>query len=203
MAGGEAVPGKCGLGSDCGGRACHRAAQTSTGCKNELQEGRGLGQRDLRNSMLQAHGQVGAAADGPATSKLLPSSTGKPPKPSGGPWEPWDSQVSRLCPWKRAGSGTGWSRGRMSDEPGSEARDWGAGHLTLSALLSQNRSSELRVGQGPSWLSQARPGKPLPGTHTHTPAGRTSRKKRGRREREGRERMSVTGGPGCVRELEG
>lgn len=65
MVGGEAVLGKCGLGSDCGGRGCHRAAQTSTCCKEQgWTGGSGWGQRGLRNLLLQGWRRMGGAGGG-------------------------------------------------------------------------------------------------------------------------------------------
>ena len=73
------------------------------------------------------------------------------PRPSEGPWEPWDSQVSRLCPWKRAvvGGDSLEEGAACQTRPGREARGGGAGPLTHCFCCLRNRSSELRAGQGP------------------------------------------------------
>lgn len=190
--GGEAVPGKCGLGSDCGGRGCHRAGQTSRGCKERgWAGGSGWGQRGLRNLLLQAHGcgLVGRAGRGgeawpPPQPPAFPPQANLP-SPSEGPWEPWDSQVSRLCPWKRAG--------------------WG----DRLELLSPKQI--LRAESGPGTLL-ALPGQAwqaLPAWYPHPDSCREKpRERKGggrRKDWEGqrrRGRMEVTGSPG-VRELEG
>lgn len=105
-----------------------------------------------------------------------------------GPWEPWDTKVSRDS---APGSGRGvrgWvlGRGRVmgsislgeraarQTRPGREWGGWGrAGHLTRPFFYLRHRHAELRVGPGPSRFIQARPGRPsLPGTHT-CPCGRS------------------------------
>ena len=90
MVGGETVLGKCGLGSDCGGRGCHRAAQTSTCCKEQgWAGGSGWGQRGLRKLLLQGWRRVGGVGGGlvnhlaTSPTPCLPF-TGKPPKAFGG-----------------------------------------------------------------------------------------------------------------------